>query len=228
MYFPRLLLLTQASAVFANTEKIIFYGPNNLRFPAEHSALQEMQLESLSPEYWSLRTHITTEFPTSSSQYGQTSWFLLHSLQEGQKYEVRQPTSFRLETYELYVVFQTPELISSLAQYSETRQPKVGEVPTPSIWPVKKGMHEDTSSMLLLRLFAAADYYTTNKTLMEHVPSVYADLILDPFVFNIFPRSLLPTAAYIIMVALGSWYIARILSGWINNLSAGHVEKKSS
>jgi len=65
-------------------------------------------------------------------------------------------------------------------------------------------VHDEVSSTLFLRVFAAADYFTTNKTLMEQVPPVYVDIILDPFIFNIFPRSLVPTAAYIMLIAIGS------------------------
>lgn len=86
--------------------------------------------------------------------------------------------------------------------------------------------HDELSSTLFLRVFAAADYYTTNKTLMEQVPPVYVDIILDPFIFNIFPRSLVPTAAYIILIAIGSWYLAKHISGWLNNLSTNESSHK--
>ena len=82
----------------------------------------------------------------------------------------------------------------------------------------KSQVHDEVSSTLFLRVFAAADYYTTNKTLMEQVPTVYVDIILDPFIFNLFPRSLVPTAAYITLIAIGSWYLARYISNWINTL----------
>ena len=32
--------------------------------------------------------------------------------------------------------------------------------------------------------------------------------VLDPYLFNIFPQSLLPTAAYILVLAVGSWYLS--------------------
>ncbi|KAJ5038946.1 uncharacterized protein L3040_006620 [Drepanopeziza brunnea f. sp. 'multigermtubi'] len=177
-----------------------------LQVPVEHPTLEDLQLESLSPNHWSLRTHIRAEFPTNSSSYGQTSWYLLHNLHEGRRYEVRicwaatQPTSFRLDTFELPTVMETPELIASLAQYSETRQREVNEGQE------KDNRADGPVSTLLLRIFAAADYFTTNKTLMDNVPPVYVDIILDPFVFNVFPRSLLPTATYLVLVAVGSCY----------------------
>ncbi|KAH7413281.1 hypothetical protein BKA64DRAFT_349948 [Cadophora sp. MPI-SDFR-AT-0126] len=234
MFLFNSLLLLQACRVFANTEKVIFLGPSKLQVPAAHPTLEDLQLESISPKHWALRTHIQAEFPTNSSQYGQTSWYLLNRLQEGQRYEVRicwaatQPTSFLLDTFDLPTVFETPELITSLAQYSETRQREVMEdlQPTESQGEKKSKTHNELSSTLFLRVFAAADYYTTNKTLMEQVPPVYVDIILDPFVFNVFPRSLVPTAAYITLIAIGSWYLAKYINGWLNTLPIEQISQK--
>jgi hypothetical protein len=33
-------------------------------------------------------------------------------------------------------------------------------------------------------------------------------VVLDPYLLNIFPRSLLPTAAYIVLLAVGGYYIS--------------------
>jgi len=84
-----LLLLLQAYFASANTEKVIFLGPNPTQIPVEHPTLEDLRLEALSPEHWSLRTHVQAEFPTDSSKYGLSSWYLLHGLKEGQRYEVR-------------------------------------------------------------------------------------------------------------------------------------------
>jgi hypothetical protein len=84
-----LLPLLQAYTVFANTEKIIFLGPSSLQVPVESPTLGDLQLEALSPESSSVRTHIGAEFPTNIFKYGQSTWVLLHKLQEGQRYEVR-------------------------------------------------------------------------------------------------------------------------------------------
>jgi hypothetical protein len=84
-----ILLFLQARVVLCNTEKTIFLGPSPVQVPVEHPTLADLQLEALSPQQWSLRTHIQTEFPTNSSNYGQASWYLLQGLQESQRYEVR-------------------------------------------------------------------------------------------------------------------------------------------
>lgn len=62
--------------------------------------------------------------------------------------------------------------------------------------------------MLFLQIFAAADYFSLNRTLMETVPPVLVDVILDPYMLNIFPRSLLPTALYIVILAVGAWFLS--------------------
>jgi hypothetical protein len=79
---------------------------------------------------------------------------------------------------------------------------------------ITKWSAKSLESTLFLQVLAAADYYTMNKTLMEHVPPVYADIILDPYFLNVFPRSLVPTAVYIVLLAIGSWYLAKCISKW--------------
>jgi len=77
----------------------------------------------------------------------------------------------------------------------------------------------NVSSILFLHIQAAADYFTMNHTLMENVPPVFVDIILDPFVFNVVPRSLLQTAAYILVLAVGGWYLSKYVNGWIRAIS---------
>ncbi|CZR53812.1 uncharacterized protein PAC_03694 [Phialocephala subalpina] len=230
MFQLLLVALLYIRCVLGNTEKAIFLAPSSLNVPVEHPTLEDLQLEALSPQHWSLRTHIEAEFPTDSSKYGKSSWYLLHSLQEGQRHEIKicwaatQPTSFRLETYDLSTVFETPELIQSLAKYSEAREPDLLDAQSQQSSIVNpettsKNTPASGSSTLFLQIFAAADYYTMNKTLMENVPPVFVDIILDPYVFNIFPRSLLPTAAYIVILAIGGWFLAKYISAYIQSIA---------
>lgn len=73
--------------------------------------------------------------------------------------------------------------------------------------------------MLLLRIDAAADYFTTDRELMRRPEPVLADVILDPFVLNVLPRTLLPTVGYVILVAAASWVLAaRLLMPWVRGL----------
>lgn len=84
-----LLLTSHIQPIQANTEKVIFLGPSPITIPLEHPTLSDLHLEALSPQYHTLRTHIEASFPTPSSENGQSTWYLLHRLAEGQRYEVR-------------------------------------------------------------------------------------------------------------------------------------------
>jgi len=81
-----------------------------------------------------------------------------------------------------------------------------------------KHTENEEISTLFLRIQAAADYYTTNTTLMTNVPPVHVDIILDPYLMNVLPRSLVPTVAYILLLAIGGWYLSKYISGWVRDL----------
>ncbi|KAL3427568.1 hypothetical protein PVAG01_01077 [Phlyctema vagabunda] len=237
-----LLLLLQAGHSIANTEKVIFLGPASLEIPVEHPTLDDLQLDILSPQRWSLRTHLRAEFPTVEAKHGEATWLVLNGLTEGQRYEVRicwaatQPTSFQLETYELQAVFENPELITSLARFSESRQPPekpLEDLASNAAAELKssKQSYHDGSSVLLLQILTAADYHTKNQTLMKHVPPVYVDIILDPFLFNVFPRSLVPTAAHILIVAVAGIFLSKYIARWIIDVATkgnSTTEKKTA
>ncbi len=136
----------------------------------------------------------------------------------------QQPTSFRLDTYDFATVIETPDLITSLADYSEARQKlELGNIerqkPSASKYQPLKLRHNEDSSTLFLQVFAAADYYTTNKALMKYVPLVHVDIILDPYFLNVLPRSLIPTVAYIVILAIGSWYLAKYIHAWVQSVA---------
>lgn len=78
-------------------------------------------------------------------------------------------------------VFDDPSLISSLAAYSEKRQDAVfsskqdvmqsGRSPE-----LSAASDAAPTSTLLLRISAAADYFTTNTSLMQNVPLVEVEI----------------------------------------------------
>lgn len=84
-----------------------------------------------------------------------------------------------------------------------------------------------TDSVLFLRVRAAAEYFSHEKALMETVPPVAVDLILDPFLFNVFPRSLVPTAGWIGVVAIVAFLVARWVGGEIGRVIGGARELES-
>ncbi|PSR79770.1 hypothetical protein BD289DRAFT_455699 [Coniella lustricola] len=221
------LLLTGISLCLANVEKAIFLGPEPVNIPQTGPSLANLYLDVLSPEDWSLRTLLDAVFPTAELPRGVDAWLILDRLTEGQRYEVRvcwlatQPTAFHLETYDLPTVFETPALITSLHNYSMTRQPSQ-DPPSPAssqpsttrqktAWSPASSTtgDDDESSILFLRISAAADYFTLNSALMHSPEPVVVDLILDPFLANVLPRSLVPTVGFIVLVVAASWVLAR-------------------
>jgi len=86
---------------------------------------------------------------------------------------------------------------------------------------------EGHSSVLFLQIFSAADYYSWNQTLLQDVPPVWVDVILDTYVFNVFPRSLIPTAGYLIIVAIGGWFLSKYISDWLCKVARDEDHKKN-
>ncbi|KAF2182698.1 hypothetical protein K469DRAFT_585537 [Zopfia rhizophila CBS 207.26] len=208
--------------VNANVEKTIFVAPSPVTIPDVHPGLDGLRLDTLSPSQKTvLETQLPVKFPIDTAPRGVESWYILQGLGEGRRYEVRicwpatQPTDFWLETYPITEVFDTPDLISSLAAYSEQRQ----ELGLESTRYLRENLAPNSQSLLFLRIQAAASFYTTNRTLMEHPPAVDADIILDPYLLNILPRSLGPTAIYISAVAVGAWFLSGAIYRWLVQLA---------
>lgn len=53
---------------------------------------------------------------------------------------------------------------------------------------------------------------------MRDVPPVDVDIILDPFIFNVLPRSLLPTVGVIVVVAVVSFFVARYVVAFLQGI----------
>ena len=188
--------------VLGNVEKTIFLGPEPIRVPQQHPSIQDLYLDTLSPCTSTLRLKLPAAFPKPNAVRGKAAWFLLDGLRQHQRYEVRvcwaaivskhnccisslsglhispaelelkQPTSFNIDVFTLDEVFNSPSILTSLAVYSESRQnyPSVINIPRPA------STGTDPVSLLFLRVEAAADYFTNNKTLMLNVPLVNVDI----------------------------------------------------
>lgn len=104
-----------------------------------------------------------------------------------------------------------------MSQYSYLRHEQLGDQDVQKLQARKANLPGNVdSTFVFLQVFAAADYFTLNQTLMEVVPPVAVDIILDPYVFNVFPRSLVPTAGYLIAIAITAWFV----SSWVLRLFA--------
>ncbi|KAJ0421935.1 hypothetical protein BJY00DRAFT_101741 [Aspergillus carlsbadensis] len=220
----------------ANVEKTIFLGPSPLAIPALNPALDDLDLERLSPENGMLRTNLNASFPTTDEP-GTESWYFLENLSPGQRYEVRicwlatQPTDFTLRTYTLPQVLENRSLLYSISAYSSVRLSAVPQSQPQKILTRKqRGLSQDAAtsdSVLFLQIITAADYFSLDQALMENVPSVLADIILDPFLGNIFPRSLVPTACWVAVVTVLAVLVARWAAGEFGRL-VDSVEMRSS
>lgn len=210
----------------ANVEKTIFVASTSVE-SVKDASIDSLLLMSLHPDQLTTRTFLNASFPTEDQPHGQDTWALLDGLIPGQRYELRvcwlatQPTSFWIDTFPMQDVFQTPELISSLSAYSYARRDQLTDAEVTSIVneKYKPSSSELPYNFVFLRVQAAADYFSLNKTLMSIVPPIHVDLILDPYILNVFPQSLLPTAGYIGAIAV----LAFFLAGWIYRRMIGYV-----
>ncbi|KAJ4137548.1 hypothetical protein NW768_003135 [Fusarium equiseti] len=212
-----LILAAVFNSVLANVEKTIFTAPALLPIPQQKPSLADLRLPILTPDTSEIRTNLSRVFPPKAKDYasGAATWVLLDDLKPDQRYEFRvcwaaiQPTGFVLDVFELDTVWETPELIQSLADYASSRQGDGTELNEESPRPGEK---ERKASLLLLRIKASADYFTDKKSLMKNPPPVLVDLILDPYLLNVIPRSLFPTAGYIAVIAVASWFLSRSIA----------------
>ncbi|KAJ5474436.1 hypothetical protein N7475_004002 [Penicillium sp. IBT 31633x] len=225
-----LLLPLFAAVAQANVEKTIFLAPAPATIPSGEPDLDDLGLERLSPQSPVVRTWLNASFPTTTAPEGTESWFFLQNLNPGQRYEVRvcwlaiQPTAFTITTYPLLKIIEDTTLLSSLSKYTAARLETVDTKLQLNAIQRRASLRSNrdpldpaptSDSVLFLRVHAAADYFSTDQGLMQNVPPVAVDVILDPFLFNVFPRSLLATGGYIIVIAalavvLGRWVVREV------------------
>lgn len=61
----------------------------------------------------------------------------------------------------------------------------------------------------------AVDVDISMPHLSHHASTPLTSLVLDPFILNILPRSLAPTAVYITFVALVAWILSGYIYRWL-------------
>ncbi|MCJ1307049.1 hypothetical protein MMC25_000695 [Agyrium rufum] len=224
--FPLVTFLVTllSTAVTANVEKVVFLGPSAVSQPPLLEPVKAAQHAVLSPTNSLLRTDLKASFNDSSGSVGTEHWLALEDLPTGQRFEVRicwsatQPTSFYLDIFELDEVFSSPGLSASFSDshplFSVASKQQQAE--HPSTLKITK----PAFGILLLRIGAKADYYSLNQDLMKNVPLVKVDIILDPFVLNVLPRSLVPTVIYIIVLAGIGWVVTLCVWKILGDLAA--------
>ncbi|PLB41515.1 uncharacterized protein BDW47DRAFT_122556 [Aspergillus candidus] len=233
-FFLPLFLLSLLTTTSANTEKTIFLAPSPVLVPTLTPNLDDLGLQRLSPSSSYLRTQLNASFPTTDHSNGDTStdtgtdtWYFLENLTPGQRYE--QPTKFTVTTHHPHTTISTPHLLTSLTLYSSLRLSTLPAKPLAApIVPIppdsaSSSPHDPTltsDSVLFLRVRAEADYYSLDKELMERVPPVVVDVVLDPYLGNVFPRSLVRTAGWVVVVAGVAAAVACWVVGEVGRLVA--------
>lgn len=218
MHIVLVFLFVLLRHAVANVEKIIFISPP-AEPPPRDASIDNLLLVPLSESFPTFRAELQASFPTKTGPEGTVHWFLLEGLRPTTRYEVRlcwmatQPTAFSLQAYDVNTVFGSSELLTSLSDFSYRRHDKLSEADRQLLQQRKTSPNAD-STFLFLQVFAAADYYSLNSTLMATPPPVAVDIILDQYIFNVFPNSLLPTGLYLTLLATGAWF----LSGWISTM----------
>ncbi|KAF5574438.1 hypothetical protein FPCIR_13596 [Fusarium pseudocircinatum] len=217
-------LLCLLSMAIANVEKTIFTAPASLPIPQQKPSLADLRLPTLTPDAPNIRTHISRVFPSEPKDHasGVVTWVLLNKLNQGQRESKlirlrrQQPTVFDLAVYELDAVWQTPELIQSLANYSFSRQDQEAVLATES---TQGEGREREASVLLLQIKSSADYFTSDAALMKDPSRVHVDLILDPYLYGIVPRSLIPAAGYLVLVGAVAWFVSKSIASKLQTIA---------
>ncbi|KAF4123631.1 hypothetical protein GMORB2_6332 [Geosmithia morbida] len=210
--FPTLLVLPTllATLAVANVEKVIFLGPPTVEVPSQKPTLSDLHLDTLTPETTTssaVRTELDRVFPSESesgsgsgSESGRATWLLLRGLTEA---------AYATSRLESETHHPAPEGKETSYGEEMRRDPREGE------------------SVLLLRVLAAADYYADDADLMANPPPVLVDLILDPFLLNVLPRSLAPTVGYVVAVAIATWFVARGLASQLRTFAITREQRGS-
>ena len=186
--FARCLFLTLFLIFFpltpttlANTEKTVFLAPETVNVPYLSPSFNDLRLYSLTPSDNVLRLQLPRAFPSSTHPQGLQSWSVLGNLAPGQRYELRtcwaatEPTEVWLETHPVKHVLDTPSLITDLATFSESQDYDAQPALAP-VFQYHNLAFTGDISLLFLRIYTAADYFTVNETLMRHPPPVLVDI----------------------------------------------------
>ena len=77
------------SPILANVEKAVFLAPDAIQIPSYQYNLDQLNLNTLAPPNYALRTYLSASFPSPEHSLGTEAWLLLDGLQRYQRYEVR-------------------------------------------------------------------------------------------------------------------------------------------
>ncbi|RFU75662.1 hypothetical protein TARUN_6555, partial [Trichoderma arundinaceum] len=203
--------------------------------------------------YWSIRKNLTRVFPLNQGEdedgRGHPTWVLLDKLTPGQRYELRvcwsalddenshsspkkQPTAFTLDAYPLTTVLSTPSLLKSFTNPPGSPPSKLSPQQQECMEDLRSKLPFDhlppeRHSVFLVRVLAAADYVSHHASLMTDPPPVLVDLILDPYLYNVLPQSLVPTVCYLVVVGIVTWFVARWVARSLTSFASTSSDDKA-
>lgn len=140
-----------------------------------------------------------------------------------------------MDVFELDTVLHRPELMSSLVAYSNSIQVYEDSGQAHKSrgrrQPLSSGSGEGVEppvSMLFLRVLAAAQYFSDDPVRMASAEPLFVDLILDPYVLNVIPLSLVPAAVYITITAIMAFFVARQFRIWVREATSVPVQQEQN
>lgn len=126
---------------------------------------------------------------------------------------MQQPTSFNIDAFTLPQVLEDEGgLFYSLSSHFKLRSDATEPL-------AAHGLGPSNTSRMLLRVQSAADYFTHDAALMTSAPPVRVDIVLDPYVGNILPNSLLFVIIFATSLTLA--VSAVVIWGWRSALPEG-------
>jgi len=76
-----------------------------------------------------------------------------------------------------------------------------------------------------LRILSSASYYTMDEKRMRHPDSVPVELVLDPYILNLLPQSLLHIAGVVVSVVFIAWWASIKIYKWLSIGNQINVKK---
>ncbi|KAF8455387.1 hypothetical protein BGX38DRAFT_1267308 [Terfezia claveryi] len=211
------LSLTFLPSALANVEKVIFI-PNSPTDPPLQLTRIPSNLIRLSPNSPRLSTalNLTTNITGRERDEGgngrggegegeeRATWAVLEKLNLGKRYEVRiiwaatEPAKFELGVFTAVEVGEMG--VEGLVIQGEEKGGKEEE---------RKEANDGSQGIVMyLRVLAKKDPYNPDPVKIE--------LILDPFLWNILPESLLCIGVVVVLVAGAAWWVSGRVERWLS------------
>ncbi|KAF8423643.1 hypothetical protein EV426DRAFT_574480 [Tirmania nivea] len=220
------LSLTFIPSAVANVEKVIFVPSDSrpLQFTLNPNSLR------LSPDGPRLYTVLDLNANTTGSERNgggdggggrvgeereeSSTWVVLEKVIPGKRYEVRivwaatEPAEFELGVFTAVEAVEAG--MGAGAEGSVIRGGEEGGKDGEK----EGGLKSSQGTVMYLRVLAKKDRYNPDPVAVE--------LVLDPFIWNILPESLLHIGAIVVLVAGAAWWAGAMVDRWLSMVALQH------